>query len=102
MRNKRQVIERLRTLENEIQPEGSLQARISALNPRDRAIYDRWKKTNQEYWSQYEGKEMYEAFLIGITNESSEPKLPLFIAKQLYPRLQNDLSPYEAYQKILS
>ena len=101
MRNKRQVIQRLKTLESEIQSEGSLQARIAALNPRDREIYDRWKKASQEYWSKFKGDEAYRVLLGDIVPDTPEPALDYYITSKLHPKPDRNEVPYEAYMRML-
>lgn len=92
---------RLDRCEKILRPPGSFAARLHALRPEDKRIYDAWKMKCVEYWSQWDGEEPYRVLIGDICPLASEPFLPFTISKQLFPPLNSKLSPQQQYEQLL-
>ena len=92
---------RLNRCEDILRPPGSFAARLHALCPEYRRIYEAWKMKQAEYWSQWSDEDPYRVLIGEICPLMPEPALPFYVQSELYPPVNSNLSAQKQYEQLL-
>ncbi len=92
---------RLNRCEEIFRPPGSFAARVHALSPEHKLIYESWKLKCAEYWAQWDIDDVYRVIIGDICSIMPEPKLPFIVKNKLFPMPDLKLSPQEQYEQLL-
>ncbi len=92
---------RLDRCEESLRPPGSFAARLHALHPEHKRIYEAWKTKRAAYWSLWKGEEPYRVLIGDICSLTPEPVLPSYVSNLLHPQPDPRLSPQEQYELLL-
>lgn len=98
------LTKRLNRVERKIFPPESVAAKIRALSPHDRAVYDDYKRKRAEWSKSRPGELAYMDILADIDGETLNqpiPRLPQYIRNKIYPCCKPELSAQQHYMNLV-